>query len=131
MLLGLETSGRRSQFGTLDDIIKITSEVEGTAPVIDFGHIHARGNGSLKSKSDFEEVLDRFDFDELHIHFSGVEYGKGNERKHIPVDDEPSFEHLAEVLMEREYDATVICESPLLEVDALKMKEIINVKIKR
>lgn len=131
LLLGLETAGRRSQFGTLDEIIKITSEVEGTVSVIDFGHIHARGNGSLKSKSDFEEVLDRFDCDDLHIHFSGVEYGNGNEKKHIPVDDEPSFEHLAEVLMERGYNVTVICESPLLEVDALKMKEIINVKIKR
>ncbi len=130
VLLGIETAGRRSQFGTLDEIIKITSEVKGTAPVLDFGHIHARGTGSLKSKSDFEEVLDRFDGDGLHIHFSGVEYENGNEKKHIPVDDEPSFELLAEVLIERGCDATVICESPLLELDALKMKEIINAKIK-
>lgn len=133
VLLGLETTGRQSQFGTLDEVIKITSEVEGTVSVLDFAHIHARGNGSLKSKSDFEEVLDRFDYDcdEFHIHFTGVEYENGNEKKHIPIDDEPSFEHLSEVLVERGYNATVICESPLLEVDALRMKEIINVKIKR
>ncbi|MDD2665969.1 MAG: TIM barrel protein [Methanocellales archaeon] len=130
VLLGIETAGRKSQFGTLDEIIKITSEVEGTKPVLDFGHIHARGNGSLKSKSDFEGVLSRFDHDEFHIHFSGVEYEDGNERKHIPVDDEPNFEPLAEALIEGSYDATVICESPLLEVDALKMKEVINAKIK-
>ncbi|MDD2777355.1 MAG: TIM barrel protein [Methanocellales archaeon] len=130
VLLGIETAGRKSQFGNLDEIIKITSEVEGTKPVLDFGHIHARGNGSLKSKSDFEGILDRFDHDEFHIHFSGVEYEDGNERKHIPVDDEPNFEHLAEVLIEGGYDATVICESPLLEADALKMREVINAKIK-
>ncbi len=130
VLLGIETAGRKSQFGTLEEVIKIISEVEGTIPVLDFGHIHARSDGSLKSKSDFKSVLDRFDYDEFHIHFSGVEYEDGNERKHIPVDDEPSFEHLAEVLIEGGYDATVICESPLLEVDALKMREVINVKSK-
>ncbi|MDI6902954.1 MAG: TIM barrel protein [Methanocellales archaeon] len=126
--LGLETTGRQSQFGTLDEVIKITTMVEGTVPVLDFAHIHARGNGSLKSKSAFGKVFDRFDCDEFHIHFTGVEYKNGNEKKHMPIDDEPSFVHLAEVLVERGYDATVICESPLLEVDALKMKGIINVK---
>jgi len=124
--LGIETTGRQNQFGTLDEIARIITEVDKVAPVLDFAHIHARGNGSLRRKEDFSAVFDKFDQTKFHIHFTGVEYSRGNEKKHIPLNDEPNFRHLAEVLVDRGYDATVICESPLLERDALKMEEIVT-----
>jgi len=124
--LGIETTGRQNQFGTLDEIVSIMTEVDRIVPVLDFAHIHARGNGSLKRKKDFDDILDKFDKTEFHIHFTGVEYSKGNEKKHTPLNDEPNFRHLAEALVDRGCDATVICESPLLERDALKMKEIVT-----
>ncbi|UZE92580.1 MAG: TIM barrel protein [Methanosarcinales archaeon] len=123
--LGIETTGRQKQFGTLDEIARLMTDVDKIIPVLDFAHIHARGNGSLRRKEDFIAVFDKFDQTKFHIHFTGVEYSNGNEKKHIPLNDELNFRHLAEVLVKREYDATVICESPLLERDALKMKEII------
>jgi len=124
--LGVETTGRQNQFGTLDEIAKLMTEVDRVIPVLDFAHIHARGNGSLRRKEDFGAIFDKFDRAKFHIHFTGVEYSKGNEKKHMPLNDEPDFRHLAEVLVDRGYDATVICESPLLERDALKMKEIVT-----
>ncbi|MDI6888242.1 MAG: TIM barrel protein [Methanocellales archaeon] len=124
--LGIETTGRQNQFGTLDEIARIITEVDRVVPVLDFAHIHARGNGSLRRKGDFGAIFDNFGQARFHIHFTGVEYSKGNEKKHAPLNDEPNFRHLAEVLVDRGYDATVICESPLLERDALKMKEIVT-----
>ncbi len=124
--IGLETAGRQGQFGTVDEIAKLVATVKGTVPVLDFAHIHARGNGSLNQKEDYEAVFDRFEGNKFHIHFTGVKYAKGNEIKHTPINDDPNFKHLVEALIERKYHATVICESPLLESDALKMKEIIT-----
>lgn len=124
--LGIEATGRQNQFGTLDEIVSIITTVDKIVPVLDFAHIHARGNGSLRQKKDFDAVFDKFGQTKFHIHFTGVEYSKGNEKKHIPLNDEPSFRYLAEVLIDKGYDATVICESPLLERDALKMKEIVT-----
>lgn len=124
--LGLETTGRQSQFGSIEDIKGVVEEVEGTKPVLDFAHIHARSNGALKNKKAFEAVFDNFNLNSYHIHFTAVEYSNGNERKHLALNGEPDFQHLAEVLIEREYNATIICESPILEQDALKMKEVLR-----
>ncbi len=124
--LGLETTGRQSQFGSIEEIKGIIEEVEGTKPVLDFAHIHARGNGALKSKKAFELVFDSFNLDSYHIHFTAVEYSNGNEKKHRTLNGEPDFQQLAEVLIERGYSATIICESPILEQDALKMKEVLR-----
>lgn len=126
VFLGLETTGRQSQFGSIEEIKRIIEEVKETKPVLDFAHIHARGNGALRSKKDFELVFDSFNLDSYHIHFTAVEYSKGNERKHLTLNGEPNFQLLAEVLMERGYSATIICESPILEQDALKMKEVLR-----
>lgn len=129
--LGLETTGRQSQFGSIEEIKDVTQAVEGTLPVLDFAHIHARGSGALKSKNDFKQVFDHFDLDNYHIHFTAVEYSKGNEKKHKTLNGEPDFKQLAEILIERDYSATIICESPALEEDALKMKEVLRDAEKR
>ncbi|MCK5310399.1 MAG: TIM barrel protein, partial [Thermoplasmata archaeon] len=57
--LGLETSGRQEIFGDFDEIVKICSKVKGPIPVINFPHVHARGNGALKKKEDFQEIFDK------------------------------------------------------------------------
>ena len=46
--LGPETMGRKFQVGSLDEILTINEEVEGTQLVIDWGHLHARGLGCFK-----------------------------------------------------------------------------------
>ncbi|MDI6887218.1 MAG: deoxyribonuclease IV [Candidatus Thermoplasmatota archaeon] len=129
VLLAPETMGRQSQFGTLDETLKICEELDGVVPTIDFAHIHARTNGSLKTSKDFDRILDtiekRLKLKELHTHFTGVEYKAGNEKKHLVLEKgDLKFEYLATALESRKLEVTIISESPILEKDALEMKRI-------
>lgn len=125
VILGIETSGKQGQFGPLEEIVDICGKIKKCAPVVDFAHLFARQGGSI----DYGKILEQVkNFKHLHCHFSGINYsvvgiGKGNERNHEPV-GRPPFEPLAKELLKRNADATIICESPLLENDALKMKRI-------
>jgi len=147
IILGLETSGKQGQFGTLSEIIELCKELKECAPVIDFAHIYARQAGHI----DYAKVLDaakeyshrrsitistycRAFAPHLHCHFSGINYStvsleRGNERNHEPIGS-PQFAPLAHEILRRSLDMTIICESPLLEADALKMKEILEEKLK-
>lgn len=125
--LGLETTGKVSQFGTLEEIIKICKEVKGCVPVADFAHIHGRTGGSLKNQDDYGKIFDKLKalkLKHLHTHFSSIEYTEKGERRHLTIDkNQPPFKPLAEEILKRGLDITIISESPNLEIDALKMRE--------
>ncbi len=125
--LGIELLGRQSQFGTVEEISQLRSEVPDLHPVVDFAHLQARCDGCLQVADDYAQVLHTLftPHDYVHIHFSGIEYSKGNERRHLPVDID-EFSRLANALVTGSYNATVICESPRLEEDALKMKPLVK-----
>jgi deoxyribonuclease-4 len=128
--LGIETMGDLGEFGSLDDVLEVVSHVPGTDVVIDVAHIYARTDGGLKKLSDFEEVFDRVmavKKSPLHIHFSGIEYKNSREVRHVPLGHGgPDMKLFARALLDTGCDATVICESPLLEGDALKLKAVFN-----
>ncbi len=125
--LGIETSGKQGQFGPLDEIVEMCAKIKNCAPVIDFAHLFARQAGFI----DYAKVLEQVKHcKHLHCHFSGINYsvvaeGRGNERNHEPI-GKPPFEPLAKELLKRKTDITIICESPLLEKDALKMKRVLE-----
>jgi len=129
--LGLETTGKVSQFGTLDEIIEICKEVRGCSIVVDFAHIYARQAGRI----DFSYIFDKLStlrLKHLHSHFSGMEFspvkltGKGNERRHLNLTDgaKPDYKPLVKEVLKRKIDITLICESPNLEGDALFLKSM-------
>jgi deoxyribonuclease-4 len=122
VLLGLETMGRQAQFGTVDEILEINKELKNCVLVVDFAHIFARNNGKI----DFVEILDKVKkIDHLHSHFTGVAFSNSDEKHHLPVSsNQPNFKELANELKKRKTDIMVICESPLLEKDALLMKKM-------
>jgi deoxyribonuclease-4 len=130
VFLGLETMGRRASWGTVDEILEVAGRVDRVLPVLDFSHVHARCNGCLKTREDFRALVGRVlragpPF--LHCHFSGIEFGPPGERRHLEVSSRsPDFALLAPVLLELGTDATIICESPLLEQDAVRLKEIVE-----
>ena len=123
--LGVEIMGRQSQFGTVDELYKLKKEVNGVVPVVDFAHLHARCNGCMNAVEDYFLVLLKLfnKDDHAHIHFSGIEFSHGNERRHLPVDFN-QFKLLLTAIKNVGCDVTIICESPLLEQDALKMKAL-------
>ena len=125
--LGLEVMGKEQTYGTLEEILDLVKEIgEGVVPVIDFAHIHARGNGSLRKREDFEAVLDEIaplKVPHLYTYFTGVKYANGNELSHIPIKKgDLDFDLLGEVILERGMDITVISVSPIVEHDAVHMK---------
>ncbi len=124
--IGLETMGKQKVFGDLDEIIEVCSNVKGTIPVIDLGHIHARGNGCLKKREDFEGVFEKLKPLKLKhylIHLTGVLYENGNELYHLPIKkgDMPLMP-LIDVVLDNNYNVTFISESPLMEHDAVYIR---------
>jgi len=89
--LGLETAGKRSQFGSLGDIAQLASEYNFVRPVVDWAHIHAMTNGGLSSKQAFVSVLtfvrDSFPgwmISPLQVQFSDNQFGDAGEIRHVP-----------------------------------------------
>lgn len=128
--IGLELSGRQEIFGSLQEVLKTCREVEGTIPVVNFAHYHARENGILREPKDFHALLDKVrDYvdGEYYTHFSGVEHEGGNEKRFTSIKKgDLRFEPLAEVIVDRNEPITIISSSPLLEHDAMYMKVILE-----
>lgn len=128
-----ETLGKINQLGTLDEIIDLCKLSDILIPTIDFGHLNARGRGSIKTKDDYAEILDALEVlgdraNNFHVHFSRVEYtNQGEKRHHTYSETEygPDFEPLAELLYVRRLNPTIICESKgTMAEDAKTLKEI-------
>ncbi|MDR2967670.1 MAG: TIM barrel protein [Methanobacteriaceae archaeon] len=126
-----ETTGKRSQLGNIDEIIDMCSNFDNFEPTIDFAHIHARGRGYIQKKEDynciFSKLENNLDIDRLHCHFTYIEYTKAGERRHHTLEESdygPNLKWLLESFVENDWKATIICESPLLDKDALEMKEL-------
>jgi deoxyribonuclease-4 len=134
--LGPETMGRKFQVGSLDEILTICEQVEGTQLVVDWGHLHAINLGTFKKVEDFRAVAEKVEkrlgteaLRSMHCHFSKIEFTLQGERRHHTLDEQrygPDFRMLAEVIADLQMHPTMICESPILDVDARKMKEILK-----
>ncbi|MBX5327297.1 MAG: TIM barrel protein [Candidatus Bathyarchaeia archaeon] len=133
--LAPETTGRISQLGSLDEVLTICERVEQTELVIDWAHIYARTHGSLRTSSDFAKIIDMIETrlgtdaaKNLHCHFTRMEFSKKGEVRHHVLDEityGPEFRDFARVIVEFGLTPVVICESPLLDVDAKKMQNIL------
>ncbi len=131
VVLGAELTGKKSAYGSLDEIIDLASHfgLKRLMPVIDYAHFHAR-EGRLGTKGDYLKILERMETwlgseaaKNFHCHFSGIEYTDKGERSHLPVSSgSPQFAPLAQAWKENGWSGTVICESPLIEKDALALQ---------
>ena len=130
-----ELLGKVNQLGSLDEILEMCKLDERIIPTIDFGHLHARGMGCLNNSSDFEKVLEHIEnsigYDRLktiHCHFSRIEFTTGGEKRHWTLADTqfgPDFEPLAEVIVKKQMEPVIICESrDVMAEDAVRLKEI-------
>ncbi|MEM4195078.1 MAG: TIM barrel protein [Candidatus Anstonellales archaeon] len=130
VLLGAETVGKKSQFGGLDEVIKLSQDVDRVWPVIDFAHIYAREqNLKFRREEDYIKVFDLVEKEipgytkRMHIHFSEIEYSEAGERNHLPLGTkhEPDYRPMLKVIKENGYSAMIVSESPKIEFDAIKM----------
>jgi deoxyribonuclease-4 len=125
-----EVMGKPSEFGTVDEILSLCAELEGVGIGMDFAHWHAR-SGGFNSYPEFASILQQIKqrlgeqaLNSMHIHVSGIAYGKKGERKHLNLSESDlKYTELLKALKDFGAKGIVICESPSLEEDALLLQE--------
>lgn len=124
-----ELTGKGSQFGDLDELLDLSTELAGVAPCIDFAHLHARTD-SFNSYAEFASVLQKIKdrlgaaaLGDMHIHVSGIDYGGKGERRHLNLPEaDLRYWELLRALVDYGAGGLLICESPNLETDALLLQ---------
>lgn len=126
-----ETTGKATQWGDLEEVIKLSNEFEQVLPCIDFSHLHARSAGEYNTYDEFSYILEkiekeigRYALDNFHGHLAGIEYTAKGERQHLELENsDMNYKDLLKVLKEFEVKGALVCESPNIEEDAKLIKE--------
>ena len=130
-----ETMGKLAQIGTVEEITRFCKIDPVFIPCIDFGHINAREQGSLKTVEDYKSrlqyMIDELGYEKMkhfHMHFSKIMYSAKGEIKHLTFEDEvygPEFSPLAVALKELNLEPYIVSESAGTQAeDALEMKKM-------
>lgn len=123
-----ETMGKSALLGTLEDTLVMSNEINGVEPCVDFSHLHARaGDGTMNSFEEWTEALRGYkkalgarSLKRMHIHLSGIEYGPKGERNHLMLEEaDLDLDALLKALLEMGCGGRIVCESPVMEDDAL------------
>ena len=132
VILRPEMMGKSAMLGSLEDTLQMAQETPGVAPCIDFAHLYARpGDGSINSYSAWVEVLEKYRqalgaeaLRYLHIHLSGIAYGPKGEKEHLPIQEaEMDLGVILQALHDFGCRGRILCESPVLEEDAVFIRE--------
>lgn len=126
-----ETMGKRTQFGSLEEILFLCRDIDGLKPCFDFSHIYAR-EGKANSYQDFHRILSkiankmgRTALEDMHIHISGTEYNEKGEVKHLNLmESDFCYDEWIQALKDFDISGMVICESPHQEADAIMLKKL-------
>ena len=117
--LAPETTGKCSQFGDLDELLRLKKDT-GCHLCVDFAHIKARNNGKI----DYKEIFDKLKpVKHIHAHFAGIEFTAKGERRHL-ITTKKDLMPLLKEIKKRKSDITIINESPDPIGDALKSKRL-------
>ncbi len=126
-----ETTGKRSQWGTIDEIIELSKNFSNILPCVDFSHIHAREEGKYNTYDEFCEILEKIAnnlgqraLDNFHCHVAGIDYGAKGEKKHLILQKSDfNYKDLLKALKNFNVKGALVCESPNIEGDAMILKE--------
>lgn len=130
-----ETMGKLAQIGTLEEVVRFCKIDPVFLPAVDFGHLNAREQGSLRTVEDYrsrlEYMIAELGFERVrnfHVHFSKIQYSSRGEVRHLTFDDQvygPEFEPLAVALKQLKLEPYIVSESAGTQAeDALAMKRI-------
>lgn len=126
-----ELMGKLSQFGSLDELIKLYKKSGGRLkPCIDFAHLQARTIGKVNGYKMWDYVLTKLEkeigrefLQDMHIHFSGIEFGQKGEIRHLPFAEATiDVDGWLSLMVDRGIEGVVVVESPILEEDAKVLK---------
>ena len=127
-----ETMGKSAMLGTVEDTLKMSQAIPGVEPCLDFAHLHARsGDGKMNSLDEWAKVLESYAnalgedaLKRIHIHLSGIEYTEKGEKEHLALADaDLNLNAILKALKAFQCQGRILCESPILEEDALIIQE--------
>ena len=125
-----ETMGKSAMLGSLEDTLEMSKAIKGVEPCLDFAHLHARpGDGSVNTYEEWSSYLEMYSkalgkksLQRLHIHLSGIEYGPKGEKNHLKLEEaDLDLQALLRALKDFGCAGRILCESPIMEEDALNM----------
>ena len=126
-----ETMGKSAMLGSFEDTLEMSQAIEGVEPCIDFAHLHARpGDGTMNTYEEwgallkaYQKALGKKALKRMHIHLSGIEYGPKGEKNHLELAKcDLKLDALYRALCDFGCAGRILCESPIMEEDALNMK---------
>ena len=127
-----ETMGKSAMLGSFEDTLEMSKAIDGVQPCLDFAHLHARpGDGTMNTVKEWTRILEAYQdvlgqeaLKSLHIHLSGIEYGPKGEKNHLALDKSDfKLQALFKVLKDFGCAGRILCESPIMEEDALILKK--------
>ena len=126
-----ETTGKATQWGDLEEIVRLSKEFDTVLPCVDFSHLHARYNGISNTYDEFCAIFDKIGnelgqvaIDNFHAHIAGIEYGAKGEKKHLNLEESDfNYKDLLKAFKAFNVKGAVICESPNIEDDAKLLKD--------
>lgn len=129
-----ELTGRKSQFGSLEELCALSKEVPQVYPCLDFTHIQSetgKAADAMNNLAFFSEVFERHkkalgkaSLAEVHMHVGSAAQGPKGESKPIAL-AESTFNYKDFLKACRDFGVrgSVICEGPAQESDALTLKK--------
>ena len=126
-----ETTGKATQWGDLEEIVRLSKEFETVLPCVDFSHLHARYNGLVNTYDEFAKIfetmgneLGQVALDNFHAHIAGIEYTAKGERKHLNLEESDfNYKDLLKAFKDFNVKGVIVCESPNIEDDAKLLKD--------
>ena len=126
-----ETTGKATQWGDLEEIIRLSKEFDTVLPCVDFSHLHARYNGISNTYDEFSAIFEKIGkelgqkaLDNFHAHIAGIDYGAKGEKKHLNLNEsDMNYKDLLKAFKAFNIKGAIVCESPNIEEDAKLMKD--------
>jgi deoxyribonuclease-4 len=127
-----ETMGKSAMLGSFEDTLAM-SRIAGVQPCLDFAHLHARpGDRTMNTYEEWLRYLEAYAvtlgaqmLTSLHIHLSGIEYGPKGEKNHLPLAEaDLDLKALFRALKKFGCGGRILCESPIMEENALNMRKM-------
>ena len=126
-----ETTGKATQWGNLEEIVKLSKDFKQVLPCVDFSHLHARTNGLYNTYDEFCKIFETigseigaYALENFHAHIAGIEYGPKGEKKHLMLkESDMNYTDLLKAFKRFDVKGVVVCESPIMEQDAVLLKD--------
>lgn len=129
-----ETTGKATQWGDLEEIVKLSTMFDRVLPCVDFAHLHARSGGEYNTYDEFCKIFE-FIGNELgdialknfHAHIAGIEYSNKGEKRHLILEtSDMNYKDLIKAFKKFDVKGVIVCESPNIEGDAKLLKDFYN-----